>query len=144
MTAITSVPSTSMFLPQPAGTGPMRQAFSQLSSALQSGDLSAAQSAYATLTQNAGANGNGPFAQALSQVGDALQSGDVDKAQQALSQLQQQMQSMRGAHHHGGHRHAAADPTQTDPSQTDPSRAAGTADPTDTAATSGTLFDVTA
>lgn len=78
----------------------MRQAFLQLSSALQSGDLSAAQNAYATITQLGGDNGNGPFAQTLSQIGSALQSGDVGKAQQAMAQLKQHMQAMRGHHHH--------------------------------------------
>ena len=108
--AITSISSSSANVPPPGD--PMRQAFGQLTSALQSGNLSAAQSAYATLSQNGGGDPNNPFAQALSQVGDALQSGDIGKAQAALASLQQQMQAMRGAHH-GHHHGAAAGPSQS-------------------------------
>jgi hypothetical protein len=82
-------------------------------SAIQSGNLSAAQSAYATLSQAQSNQGSGPFSQALSQIGDALQSGDIGKAQAALASLQQQMQAMTGAHHHHGHHHAGgADQSQ--------------------------------
>ena len=54
-----------------------RQAFSQLTNALQSGNLSAAQDAYSTLASSPAAQGNGPFAQALQQIGQDLQSGDL-------------------------------------------------------------------
>jgi len=89
-----------------------RSAFTQLTKALQSGDLSGAQAAYASLTQAGGGNPNSPFAAALQQIGSALQSGDIGQAQQALSSLQQQMQAGR-AHHHGhGHGHADNDGDQ--------------------------------
>ena len=91
--AITPVSSSSVTVPPPVD--PLRQAFGQLTSALQSGDLSAAQSAYTTLMQAQPSQGSGPFSQALSQIGDALQSGDLGKAQQALASLQQQMQATR-------------------------------------------------
>jgi uncharacterized phage infection (PIP) family protein YhgE len=98
--AIAPVSTTSASIPPPID--PMRQAFGQLTGAIQSGDLSAAQSAFAALTQAQPNQGSGPFSQALSQIGDALQSGDIGKAQQALAALQQQMQAMKGAHHHHG------------------------------------------
>jgi hypothetical protein len=76
----------------------------QLAQALQSGNLGAAQQAYATLSQfisqnppPGGTNGQSdPLSQALSQVGSALQSGNVGAAQQAFSALQ------AGGHGHGG------------------------------------------
>lgn len=59
---------------------------------MQSGDLKAAQAAYATLSQNQPSNApggqNNPFAKALDQIGSALQSGDISGAQKALSALQ--------------------------------------------------------
>jgi uncharacterized protein (DUF2336 family) len=79
-----------------------RQAFSQLTNALQSGNLSAAQNAYTTLASSPAAQGNGPFAQALQQIGQDLQSGDLGDAQKALAALQQQQQAHGHHHHHGG------------------------------------------
>lgn len=87
------------------------QDFRTLVSSLNSGNLSAAQQAYASLTQDQG-NGQGPFAnpnspvsQALNQIGQALQNGDLTGAQQALSSLQQ----TRGGHHHHGHHGGGGD-----------------------------------
>jgi outer membrane protein assembly factor BamD (BamD/ComL family) len=80
-----------------------QQSFSQLVSALQSGDLSAAQTAYASFTQSAGqGDPNSPFAQAISQIGQDLQSGNIGAAQQTLSSLQQTHSAHRHHHHHGG------------------------------------------
>ena len=76
-----------------------RQAFNQLTNALQSGDLTAAQNAYNTLASSPMAQGNSPFAQAIRQIGQDLQSGDaaaLADAQKVLSSLQQ----ARGHHHH--------------------------------------------
>jgi thioredoxin-like negative regulator of GroEL len=140
MSTITAAASASATLAQNANLNQTRQAFSQLSSALQSGDLSAAQSAYNTLTQSAGGNANGPFAQALQQIGNALQTGDTDQARQALAQLQQQMQSMR-AHHGGGHRQTSgAGQSQADASQT----TATSSTDGSSSSTSTNLVDVTA
>jgi len=77
-----------------------RQAFNQLTNALQSGDMTAAQNAYNTLASSPMAQGNGPFAQALQQIGKDLQSNDLADAQNTLAQLQQQQQAHRGHHHH--------------------------------------------
>jgi hypothetical protein len=79
-----------------------RQAFSQLTNALQSGNLSGAQSAYDTLASSPAAQGTGPLAQALQQIGQDLQSGDLADAQQALASLQQQQQAHGHHHHHHG------------------------------------------
>src|SRR5215475_2683997 len=97
---------------QPPQQNGMRQNFQQLSQALQSGDLSSAQQAYASLIQalpSQGANGgngtNGqsnPFQQAIQSIGSALQSGDISGAQQALQTLQTQMKGAHHGHHHHG------------------------------------------
>jgi hypothetical protein len=94
-----------------------RQAFSQLTNALQSGDMTAAQNAYNTLSSSPMAQGNGPFAQALQQIGKDLQANDLSDAQNTLAQLQQQQQAHRGHHHH--HHHGGV-------SGSDPSNTAGT------------------
>ncbi len=70
-----------------------QQNFKSLNSALQAGDLAAAQQAFAAITTNnpsAATGGTGP----LAQIGQALQAGDLATAQQAA-------QAWRG-HHHAG------------------------------------------
>ena len=136
--AIAPVSTTSASIPPPID--PMRQAFGQLTGAIQSGDLSAAQSAFAALTQAQPNQGSGPFSQALSQIGDALQSGDIGKAQQALAALQQQMQAMKGAHHHHGHHHGGGG----DKSQSASASPSTSSDPTTASTASTNLVDVTA
>ena len=83
----------------------LRQNFQTLSQAIQSGNLSAAQQAYAARSQNAPAQANGsaanPFQQALAGIGSALQSGDIASAQTALQGLQQNMKAHHGHHHRG-------------------------------------------
>lgn len=95
-----------------------KQDFQNLASALQTGDLSGAQKAFAQLqqdgpkavqTQNSQksnqSNGqNNPF-QALA---SALQSGDLSGAQQAFSQVQQNMKT-----HHHHHNKQRADSSQS-------------------------------
>jgi outer membrane protein assembly factor BamD (BamD/ComL family) len=93
--------------------------FQQLSQALASGNLSAAQSAFTQIQQNApqgasaqgGQSGTSPFAA----LGQALQSGNLSAAQSAFSQLQQAHPS--GGHHHhrgsGGGAEATAASTAT-------------------------------
>lgn len=88
-----------------------RQAFGQLSNALQSGNLSAAQSAYNTLAASPLAQ-NGPFASAIQQIGQDLASGDLADAQKALASLQQQQQQKAHGHHH--HHGGIKPPDQTD------------------------------
>jgi hypothetical protein len=72
-----------------------QQDFQALALALQSGNLSSAQQAYATLTQNAppqGANGSSSgktnrFQQALASIGRALQSGNLSAAQAVMQNM---------------------------------------------------------
>jgi outer membrane protein assembly factor BamD (BamD/ComL family) len=91
----------------------MRQAFAQLGQDLQSGNLSAAQSDFATLTQlgpqstpsssSTSASSDSPMAQAFAQLAKDLQSGDLRAAQQDFASIQQDMQG--NAVQSGGHRH---------------------------------------
>ena len=86
----------------------IKQDFSQLASALQSGNLTDAQSAYSNIQQllggnqnssssNAGSNGSNPIQNDFAALGQALQSGDLTQAQSAFSQLQTDVQSARQA-----------------------------------------------
>lgn len=91
----------------------MQQEFAQLGQDLQSGNLSAAQSDFATLTQlrpqstssssSTSAASNNPMAQAFAQLSKDLQSGNLSAAQQDFATIQQEMQS--NAVQAGGHRH---------------------------------------
>jgi len=100
-----------------------RQAFSQLTNALQSGNLSAAQSAYDTLASSPAAQGTGPLAQTLQQIGEDLQSGHLADAQQALASLQQQQQAH--GHHHHHHGGGISDPSNSTQNASDPSNDSG-------------------
>ncbi|MGO9127508.1 MAG: hypothetical protein ACLP6G_21805 [Terriglobales bacterium] len=91
-----------------------QQEFQQLGQALQSGNLSAAQSDFATLQQNSpstsatastSASSSNPIAQAFSQLGKDLQSGNISAAQQDFSNLQQDVQSQGTQAHHHHHHH---------------------------------------
>ena len=71
------------------------QQFAQLVSAVNAGNLSASQKAYANFTQSpaadvAKANPDSRIAQALKAIGPALQTGDIGRAQQALASLRPQ------------------------------------------------------
>jgi hypothetical protein len=71
------------------------QQFAQLVSAVNAGNLSASQKAYANFAQSpaadvAKANPDSRIAQALKAIGPALQAGDIGKAQQALVSLRPQ------------------------------------------------------
>ena len=76
-----------------------QQTFQQLGQDLQSGNLSAAQSDFATLqnlgSQNSTATSqsNSPIAQAFSQLAKDLQSGNLSAAQQDFSTIQQDFQN---------------------------------------------------
>ena len=100
----------------------MRQEFQQLGQDLQAGNLSAAQSDFATLTQlnpnlvstsataatatATTATINNPIEQAFAQLAQDLQAGNLTAAQQDFATIQQNMQSAAAAHghhhHHGG------------------------------------------
>src|SRR5277367_1205454 len=81
----------------------IKQDFQQLASALQSGDLSDAQSAYSAIqqvlgansgsTSNASSSGPNTLQTDFAALGQALQSGDLSTAQSAFSQLQSDFQA---------------------------------------------------
>src|SRR5208337_560624 len=82
----------------------IQQDFNQLASALQSGDLTDAQSAYSNIQQllggnqnssnsNTGSNGSNPIQNDFAALGQALQSGDLTQAQSAFLQLQNDVQA---------------------------------------------------
>jgi hypothetical protein len=91
-----------------------RAEFQQLAQALQSGDLTGAQQAFAGLQQNrspSAAQGqnssqsgqNNSLAADFNTLGQALQSGDLSSAQKAFATLQKDMQTVHQAHHHHHH-----------------------------------------
>lgn len=103
----------------------MQSEFQQLGQDLQSGNLSSAQSDFATLTQldpnlsstsstsstasTASATSSqtsNPIQQAFSQLAKDLQSGNLSAAQQDYSTIQQDMQSAMAVHGHHHHHHS--------------------------------------
>jgi hypothetical protein len=101
-----------------ATTTPLQQEFKQLGQALQSGNLSAAQSDFATLQSafsqsgmpSANSNNNAastnPVSQAFNQLASDLQSSNLSAAQKDYSTVQQDLQNSNGGvsthHHHRG------------------------------------------
>ncbi len=82
----------------------IQQDFKQLASALQSGDLSGARSAYASIEQllpanqsssssATGSNGSNAIQSDFASLGQALQSGDLSEAQSAFGQLQSDLKT---------------------------------------------------
>jgi hypothetical protein len=105
---VSAVSSSSTNPYQNSALADFRQNFMQMAKAINSGNLSDAQQAFATLSNQQG-NGqapavdpNSPLGQALSQIGQELQNGDLSSAQQTLSALKSSTQ----AAHHGHHHHA--------------------------------------
>jgi len=86
-----------------------KEDFQKLQAALKSGDLKAAQDAYAKLKQdlpgssNSSKNTGTQLGKDLDSIGSALQSGDLSGAQKAFASLQQDIQSARAHHHHNHH-----------------------------------------
>ncbi len=129
-----------------------KQDFKQLASALQSGNLAGAQTAFKALqqlqqsNQSGGQSSNGqqasssnnPIQNDFAALGKALNAGDLSGAQSAFSQLQTDMQAagsngasggVQSAHHRHHHRHvsSASDSDST------------TADPTASTSSAGSL-----
>ena len=99
-----SIGGTSSWSPsQTAAWQQRKQDFTSLVSAAQSGDISTAQTAYASLTANRTPPANSP----LAALGAALQSGDPAAVQTAATALQ----SARGGHHH--HHGGGSPPTDS-------------------------------
>lgn len=136
----------------------VQQDYAQLASALQSGDVTGAQTAYTALQQALGAQtGNStspttatgattdPILNDFNSLGQALQSGNLSQAQSAFAQLQSDVQSaqqnqtsslqslaqalksaIQGHHHHGGGHHGGGSKTQTTNSSTSSTAATST------------------
>src|SRR5580704_3418652 len=83
----------------------LQQEIQQLGKDLSAGNLSAAQSDFATLQKDAPAasssQNNSPVAQAFQHLAQDLQSGNLSAAQQDFSTIQQDAQAHGGHHHHG-------------------------------------------
>jgi hypothetical protein len=98
----------------------LQQDFSNLGTALQSGDLAGVQTPFSTLLQSISASDLTQTGQQsgttitadFAALGQALQSGDVNAAKTAFTQLQQDLQSVHGHHHHH-HHHAQATGAQS-------------------------------
>jgi hypothetical protein len=102
---------------QIGATNPLQQQFQQLGQALQSGNLSSAQSDFATIqaafsqpSTAAGSTTSNPVQQAFNQLASDLQSGNLTAAQKDYSTVQQNFQGAHGtvsrrqfsAYHDGG------------------------------------------
>jgi len=113
--SVSGISSSSLYSTQnvESSAQQFRQEFQQLGQDLQAGNLSAAQSDFATLqnltSQNSSATSqsNSPIAQAFSQLAKDLQSGNLSAAQQDFATIQQdfqnqstQVQAALGHHHH--------------------------------------------
>ena len=125
MTAISGISnSNSSMQTWQASIQQRKQDFSQLASALQSGDLTGAQSAFSALQsltsqgQNSTVNSTGSSSTAsnsgntisndFATLGQALQSGNIASAQSAFAQLQTDMQTQQSSGHHHHHHHGGA------------------------------------
>jgi hypothetical protein len=102
----------------------MQQQFQALGQDLQSGNLSAAQSAFASLQQSAPQpsstsllQSNNPVAQEFSQLSTDLQSGNTAAAKQDYARIEQQFQSeaMSMHHHHHGAEGGSGTASQSQP-----------------------------
>jgi len=106
--SITGVSQSSTQLPANTTFQQRNDAFNSLDQALSSGDLSGAQSAYATLQSLAPKDGKGPppggaddpMAKDMAAVSSALQKGDLSAAQSAFATLKSDMAAHKGHHHH--------------------------------------------
>jgi hypothetical protein len=103
----------------------IQQEFSALGTALSSGNLSDAQSAFSSLQQSmpsgtqgstsseSASNSQNPVQTAMTALQQALGTGNVSAAQTAFSQLQS---VMKGHHHHGQHEGGGTSTTSSTPS----------------------------
>lgn len=111
--SVSGILSSSQYQPQHQLTSSQ---FQQLGSDLASGNLSSAQSDFATLqaafastgataSTSTSASSSNPLAQAFQQLSSDLQSGNITGAQKDYSTIQQDMQSQFSDHAHLGHHH---------------------------------------
>ena len=127
--SITGVSQSSTQPPSNTTFQQRNDAFNSLDQALSSGDLSGAQSAFATLQSLGPKDGKGPppgdgdnpMAKDMAAVSSALQSGDLSGAQTAFAKLKSDMAAHRGHHHKPQDADDDADATATTASTTSPS-----------------------
>ncbi len=107
--SVSGISSSSLYSTQnvESSAQQFRQEFQQLGQDLQAGNLSAAQSDFATLQNLTSQNSSATSAQAFSQLAKDLQSGNLSAAQQDFATIQQdfqnqstQVQAALGHHHH--------------------------------------------
>lgn len=110
----------------------VRSDFKDLADALKSGNLSAAQSAYADLQKNAPPGAQNDPNNPLAKVGQALQQGDLSAAQSAFKS---------GMHAHRGHGRRTEGSEQSAPATTSAIEATTTTSPSPATDTSGTLLN---
>lgn len=103
----------------------IQKEFQQLGEDLQSGNLSAAQTDFATLQQmapqgatNTSTTTTNPLQQAFQQLGQDLQSGNLSAAQQDYANIQQDFQNMAQHGHGHHHHHGGSDSEMSQISQT--------------------------
>ena len=125
MSSISSVSSTTSAYQttNQSSSGQFGQDLSAVTSALQSGDLSTAQSAMATLQQNlqdsSQTSATQPFGKNTQANTDfqnltsALKSGNLSAAQQASTSLTNDLKTSHKGHHHHGASATAATPATT-------------------------------
>jgi hypothetical protein len=115
-----------------------RSEFSQLAGALNAGNLTQAQSAYAALSQSVSAQSapHTPFAQALGQIGQDLATGNVSAAQQTVSTLTSPAASTASGMHH--HHHGARGAPDASASGANPASSSGDSPTADVGTTSVT------
>jgi hypothetical protein len=105
--SVTGVSQSSTQLPTNTTFQQRNDAFNSLDQALSGGDLSSAQSAFATLQSLAPKDGKGPppggggdpMAKDMAAVSSALQKGDLSAAQSAFAALKSDMAAHKGHHH---------------------------------------------
>ena len=135
--------------------GQFRQDIDALSQALQSGDLSGAQSAFATLQQLRPGNqlaqassadptkkpGNDTLQNDMAAVGKALQSGDLKGARDAFNKMQEDARAVRKSHH--GH-HGMMLPEDPNDNTADPTALTPATDDGSNDVTSGGIINLSA
>jgi ribosomal protein S20 len=92
--------------------------FKALKSALQSGDISAAQSAFSTFKQDlqtakSSSNNTSQPSQDFQSLESALSSGDISAAQKAFASFQSDVQAAHKSHHHHHHKAESSSDAQT-------------------------------
>ncbi len=130
--SVAGISSSNLYDPQNVQNNfqQIQQTFQQLGQDLQSGNLSAAQSDFASLQKlvpqagsTSSSQNNSPIAQAFSQLAKDLQSGNLSAAQQDFATIQQDFQNQATQnqvqetgghhhHHHGGGSSESSDVTQ--------------------------------